>query len=90
MTTLPLKKESLLEKAILLNKDEPGKNKDIIIMFNPTEINFSRNVKWEATKASGGEKLLPKINFSAVEPYKLTLKQLLFDTYETKDRKSVV
>ena len=79
----PSLKSSSLEKVTLINQDDKGN--DIVVMFNPTEINLTRAVKWEPAKASGGEGLLPKINFSAVEPYKLTLKQLLFDTYETKE-----
>ena len=78
----PLKNKPQLEKAMLIAyKDEA---EPIKLMFNPTEINFARSVKWEPAKASGGKGLLPKINFSSVEPYKLNLKQLLFDTYETK------
>ena len=57
---------------------------DIELMFNPEELSFTRNVKWEPAKASEGSTLLPKVNFSGVEPYKLILKQLLFDTYESR------
>ena len=54
-------------------------------MFNPTELSLTRTVSWKAEDGNQGNTLLPKINFSGVEPYKLTLKQLLFDTYETKE-----
>jgi Contractile injection system tube protein len=72
-----------LEKAKLIarNKEAP----DIILMFNPEEITFARTVKWEAAKGGQGKTLLPKVNFSGVEPYKFTLKQLVFDTYESKE-----
>lgn len=70
-----------LVKATLIAHDKEAKS--IELMFNPTEISFARNVNWKAAKVAG-EGLLPKINFSNVDPYKLALKQLLFDTYETK------
>jgi Contractile injection system tube protein len=75
---------STLVKAILKAVD--GEGKDIELMFNPEEISFTRNVSWVPAKGSKGDSsLLPKINFSAVEPYKFTLKQLLFDTYESRE-----
>ena len=70
-----------LVKATLIAHNQEAKS--IELMFNPTDISFTRNVVWEAAKVSG-DGLLPKINFSNVTPYQLTLKQLLFDTYETK------
>ena len=72
-----------LAKATLMacNNEAP----DIEVMFNPTEISFSRNVNWTCKDGNRGTSLLPKINFSGVQPYQLTLKQLLFDTYETKE-----
>ncbi len=76
-------KSAQLQKAKLIayNKEAP----DIELMFNPEEISFARNVKWDADPGNRGDHLLPKVNFSGVEPYKLTLKQLLFDTYESKE-----
>lgn len=77
-----------LEKAALQPlSGEPGER--IEFMFNPTQLAFARTVKWETAKAnqSNGAKpnnSLPKVNFSGVEPYKLTLSQLIFDTYETQ------
>ena len=76
-------KSSTLVKATLLNQDNPGQ--DIKLMFNPTEISLARTVSWKSEPGNKSKTLLPKTNFSAVEPYKLTLKQLLFDTYETKN-----
>ncbi|MBW4448465.1 MAG: hypothetical protein KME38_16760 [Spirirestis rafaelensis WJT71-NPBG6] len=72
-----------LQKAKLIAYDNEAK--DIELMFNPTEISFTRTVKWENQPGNRGSTLLPKINFSGVEPYKFTLKQLLFDTYEMKE-----
>jgi Contractile injection system tube protein len=83
-----------LEKLILKVCDEEGNivgkytekesPQDIELMFNPEELTFTRAVKWTAEKGTEGSALLPKVNFSGVEPYKLTLKQILFDTYESK------
>ncbi|MCC5645337.1 hypothetical protein LC607_20790 [Nostoc sp. CHAB 5824] len=72
-----------LEKAKLIayNKEAP----DIELMFNPTDISFARAVRWESQQGNRGTTLLPKVNFSGVEPYTFTLKQLLYDTYETKE-----
>ncbi|MEH2339937.1 CIS tube protein [Nostoc sp.] len=72
-----------LEKAKLLayNKEAP----DIELMFNPTDISFARTVRWKNDDGNRGTTLLPKINFSAIEPYTFILKQLLYDTYETKE-----
>ena len=72
-----------LQKAKLIAYDNEAI--DIELMFNPTEISFTRTVKWENQPGNRGSTLLPKINFSGVEPYKFTLKQLLFDTYEMKE-----
>ncbi len=78
----PNKKSPQLVKAKL--KAYNGEAEDIELMFNPTDISFARSVKWESKQGNRGATLLPKVNFSGVDPYKFTLKQLLFDTYETK------
>lgn len=72
-----------LEKAKLVRHD--GDAETITFMFNPTEISFTRTSSWTSDPGNRGESLLPKVNFSGVEPYKFTLSKLLFDTYETKD-----
>ncbi|MEH1977650.1 MAG: hypothetical protein V7L02_31425 [Nostoc sp.] len=81
--TEPKKLNPQLAKATLMacNNEAP----DIEVMFNPTEISFSRSVNWECKDGNRGTSLLPKINFSGVQPYQFTLQQLLFDTYETKE-----
>jgi hypothetical protein len=78
----PQKRQADLVKAKLVANT--GEAPDIELMFNPKEISFSRAVNWEKHQGNRGTTLLPKINFSGVEPYKFTLKQLIFDTYETK------
>jgi hypothetical protein len=78
-----------LEKAKLIVHSDPGGGaKDIKFMFNPTELEFTRRVRWDSDVGNRGTTLLPKVNFSGVEPYEFTLQNLLFDTYENK--KSVV
>ncbi|MBN3895948.1 MAG: hypothetical protein HWQ41_11980 [Nostoc sp. NOS(2021)] len=77
------KRQPQLEKAKLIAFN--GEAPDIELMFNPTDISFARTVKWESRQGNRGTTLLPKVNFSGVEPYKFTLKQLLYDTYETKE-----
>lgn len=79
---VPAKKSSNLKKAILKNMDG---GQDIKLMFNPTDISFTRTISWTKNDGNRGTTLLPKISFSSVDPYKFTLKQLLFDTYETKE-----
>lgn len=80
--------ESSLEKAsLVLFKGETGEKIDL--MFNPTQLAFARTVKWESAQGGRAEMgSLPKVNFSGMDPYKLTLNQLVFDTYE--EHKSVV
>jgi Contractile injection system tube protein len=74
-----------LEKAKLEVYSDPGGNaEDIEFMFNPTELEFTRRILWDSDVGNRGTTLLPKVNFSGVEPYSFTLKNLLFDTYEEK------
>lgn len=87
-----------LKKAKLTPADGE-KGEDIIFMFNPTQLQFTRSVGWSGGGRSGGKSsqhhpppaednhLLPKANFSGVQPYSLTISNVIFDTYET--RKSV-
>lgn len=74
-----------LEKARLVVYSDPsGDAEDIEFMFNPTELDFTRTIRWNSDVGNRGNSLLPKVNFSGVEPYTFTLQNLLFDTYETK------
>ena len=74
-----------IEKAkLIVHSDPSGQAKDIEFMFNPSELDFTRQVKWDYDVGNRGTTLLPKVNFSGVEPYSFTLQNLLFDTYETK------
>ncbi len=74
-----------LEKAKLIVYSDPtGQAKDIEFMFNPSELDFTRRIIWDYDLGNRGTTLLPKVNFSGVEPYSFTLQNLLFDTYEKK------
>jgi Contractile injection system tube protein len=79
---------SALQKASL--QPFSGETAETIeLMFNPTQLAFARTVKWQSEQGGRGKKTaLPKVNFSGVDPYKLTLNQLVFDTYE--EGKSVI
>ncbi len=73
----------VLEKAKLIIVDGEGAN--IEVMFNPQEISFTRTSTWDDDRGNRGDELLPKVNFGGLEPYSLSLNQLIFDTYETKE-----
>ncbi|MEH2371984.1 CIS tube protein [Nostoc sp.] len=74
-----------LEKAkLIVHSDPSGQAKDIEFMFNPSELDFTRRIIWDSDVGNRGSTLLPKVNFSGVEPYSFTLQNLLFDTYEKK------
>jgi Contractile injection system tube protein len=74
-----------LEKAkLIVHSDPSGGAKDVEFMFNPSELDFTRQVKWHSDPGNRGTTLLPKVNFAGVEPYSFTLQNLLFDTYEKK------
>ncbi|MDJ1174689.1 hypothetical protein [Roseofilum capinflatum] len=73
-----------LVKAALIPRD--GEASSIIrFMFNPEELRFNRSVKIEDMQGARTKRGLPKVNFGFVEPYKLTLSNLIFDTYESGD-----
>ncbi|MEH1959996.1 MAG: hypothetical protein V7L05_08975 [Nostoc sp.] len=82
---MTLKKATLLEKATLLvHSNSIGQAEPIEFMFNPSELDFTRRIIWNYDIGNRGTTLLPKVNFSGVEPYSFTLQNLLFDTYEKK------
>lgn len=74
----------LVKAKLMVHSDPSGQAKDIKFMFNPTELDFTRQVIWHSDVGNRGTTLLPKVNFSGVEPYTITLQNLLFDTYEIK------
>lgn len=74
--------ESRFKKAKLVPR--PGEADEIVFMFNPNEMHFKREARWTYSNANRGSDLLPKVNFSGINPCRLTLPNLLFDTYERK------
>ncbi|MBS0018434.1 MAG: hypothetical protein KFF72_19140 [Arthrospira sp. SH-MAG29] len=75
-------KSGKLVKAALIPRSGEGAN-IIRFQFNPTDLQLSRSVSIEDIKGARTSRGLPKVNFGFVEPYQLTLTDLVFDTYET-------
>ncbi|MDT9190205.1 MAG: hypothetical protein P5681_20650 [Limnospira sp. PMC 894.15] len=75
-------KSGKLVKAALIPRSGEGA-KIIRFQFNPTDLQLSRSVSIEDIKGARTSRGLPKVNFGFVEPYQLTLTDLVFDTYET-------
>ena len=70
-----------LTKAKLIPKDGVP---PIDFMFNPTELVFEKNVEIAENKgAHTQEKGQTKVAFANTNPYRVTINQILFDTYET-------
>ncbi len=71
-----------LVKAALIPRSGEAAN-IIRFQFNPTDLQLSRSVSIEDIKGARTSRGLPKVNFGFVEPYQLTLTDLVFDTHET-------
>jgi hypothetical protein len=69
-----------LAKAKLIAQDG---GEDIDFMFNPTELDFSRIMNLNASSGARTAQGLPKVSFGSPEPYRLSLSNITFDTYET-------
>jgi len=73
-----------LEKAKLLCRD--GSDYDIDFMFNPTEVSFEGDVESSDNPGSrSSESGKPKVSFSNIKAYRITINNILFDTYETNE-----
>jgi hypothetical protein len=73
-------KSGNLVKATLISDDGAP---TIEFMFNPTELLFEGVVETsESPGARTQDKGQPKVSFSHVKAYKVTLNKVLFDTYE--------
>lgn len=73
-------KSGNLVKAILISDDGVP---PIEFMFNPTELVFEGVVETsESPGARTQDKGNPKVSFSHVKAYKVTINKILFDTYE--------
>ncbi|MGF1602849.1 MAG: hypothetical protein ACFCU8_12650 [Thermosynechococcaceae cyanobacterium] len=75
---------ALIKAKLEVHSALSGNPQKIEFMFNPSELEFTRQVSWDSDRGNRSSTLLPKVNFSGVEPYTCTLQNLLFDTYETK------
>ncbi|MEL7037556.1 MAG: hypothetical protein AAFO04_18315 [Cyanobacteria bacterium J06592_8] len=75
-------KSGKLVKAALIPRTGEAAN-IIRFQFNPTDLQLSRSVSIEDIKGARTSRGLPKVNFGFVEPYQLTLTDLVFDTHET-------
>lgn len=60
-----------------------GGGETIAFMFNPTELEFSRSLNLNRSTGARTSEGLPKVSFGSPEPYRLSLHNITFDTYET-------
>ena len=82
-TTAISDKSGNLVKATLISDDGVPA---IEFMFNPTELAFEGVVETaESPGARTEDKGQPKVSFSHVKAYKVTINKILFDTYEAGD-----
>ena len=70
-----------LEKALL--KPDDG-SEDIVFMFNPTEITFSRSLELNTDSGARTNSGIPKVSFGYPQPYSLRISNILFDTRESQ------
>jgi Contractile injection system tube protein len=72
-----------LIKAQLIAVDG-GTPDNIEFMFNPTQLVFEGAIDTADNPGARSKKTgHPKVSFSGIQPYKLTLNNLIFDTYES-------
>lgn len=84
-------KAAPLAKATL--KPAPGESgvQAIEFMFNPTELSFEGFVETADNPGSGSpESGKPKVSFSNIKAYKITVNNILFDTYENQAERNVL
>ncbi|MBD2594655.1 hypothetical protein H6G74_09990 [Nostoc spongiaeforme FACHB-130] len=72
---------SRLVKATLIATEQAAP--DIEFMFNPSQLDFSQQIN--LTKSSGARtgRGLPKVSFAYPEPCRLSINNIIFDTYES-------
>ena len=77
-----------LEKALLHSLD--GENYNFEFMYNPTSISISRKAKVEPNNGARTEdKGIPKVSFAHPEATIISIKDIIFDTYEENDDRNV-
>jgi hypothetical protein len=83
----------VLKGQLIVIDSGGGDAKTIEFMFNPQEINFTRQSQWQSdvgvrttgSTGNGANEEGPKVNFGGVQAYTFSLNKLIFDTYETKE-----
>lgn len=76
-----------LVKAKLTSTDGGG---TIEFMFNPNQLAFSQHIRLTKNEGSRTGRGLPKVNFAYPEPCKLSIRDIILDTYEVGGGKSVL
>lgn len=78
-----------LEKAYLKvssqSKSVNGELQDIEFMFNPTEIQFDYSVNTNEDPGAHSKEGTNKLSFSSVDAPMITIKNIMFDTYEERE-----
>ena len=77
-----------LQKALLHSLD--GKKYDFEFMYNPTSISIKRSVNVsENDGARTGDKGIPKVSFGHPKATTISIKDIIFDTYEETSNRNV-
>ncbi|MGD1905108.1 MAG: hypothetical protein ACFB0C_03840 [Leptolyngbyaceae cyanobacterium] len=71
-----------LEKARLTAVDPKDEDLDIVFMYNPGELSFSRSVEIDQAPGATTEGGENKTSFKHPNPYTLSINGLVLDTYE--------
>lgn len=84
-------KAAPLAKATLTPAPGESGVQAIEFMFNPTELSFEGVVETADNPGAGSEKTgKPKVSFSNIKAYKITINNILFDTYENQAERNVL
>ena len=77
-----------LKKATLHSLD--GDNYSFTFLYNPTSISINRKVKVESNNGARTEdKGIPKVSFAHPEATTISIKDIIFDTYEDNGDRNV-
>lgn len=76
-----------LVKAKLVSTDGGG---TIEFMFNPTQLAFKQQIRLTKHEGSRTGRGLPKVDFAHPEPCTLSISDIIIDTYEEGNAKSVL
>ena len=76
-----------LVKAKLVSTDGGG---TITFMFNPNQLAFKRRISLTNDPGARTGRGLPKVSFAHPEPCSLSLSDIMLDTYEESNSKSVL